>query len=71
MIVITESKLRFRAPVLGQQTRPIAEHYAGRRILATVDGQERVFVFDKETLPFDATEDEMIQAIEAELKRDE
>ena len=71
MIVITESKLRFRAPVLGQQTRPIAEHYAGRRILATVDGQERVFVFDKETLSFDATEDEMIQAIEAELKRDE
>ena len=71
MIVIVESKLRFRAPTLGQRTRPIAEHYHGRRIVAEVDGQKRMFFFDKETLPFDATEDDMIKAVEAELKRDE
>jgi len=36
-IYITESKIRFKAPQPGQQTRPIAEHYNGRRVLAVVN----------------------------------
>lgn len=62
-IYITESKIRFKAPQPGQQTRPIAEHYNGRRVLAVVNGQNETFFFKKEELPFDATEEQIEQTI--------
>lgn len=62
-VYIIESKIQFKAPQPGQQTRPCAEHYEGRRVFAEVDGVERLFRFTKEELAFDATEGEIEQAI--------
>jgi len=66
-IVIRESKIQFKNPQIGQPTRAIEEHYNGRRILANVDGEERMFRFKKDELPFDIDEEGMIQAIENRL----
>lgn len=62
-IYIIESKIRFKAQQPGQQTRPREEHYDGRRIFAEVNGEEQVFRFTKEELPFNATEEQIEQAI--------
>ena len=67
-IVLKESKLQFKNPVVGQPTRAIEEHYYARRIVAIVDGEERQFRFMANELPFAATEDEMIAAIKAQLE---
>lgn len=66
-IVIRESKIQFKNPQIGQPTRAIEEHYNGRRFLANVDGEERMFRFKKDELPFDVDEEGMIQAIENRL----
>jgi hypothetical protein len=63
-IFIKESKIQFRNPNIGQPTRAVEEHYNGRRIIADVDGEERVFRFKKEEMPFICDEDEMIELIE-------
>lgn len=63
-IFIKESKIQFKNPNIGQPTRAVEEHYNGRRIIADVDGEERVFRFKKEEMPFICDEDEMIELIE-------
>lgn len=63
-IFIKESKIQFRNPNIGQPTRAVEEHYYGRRIIAYVDGEERMFRFKKEEMPFICDEDEMIELIE-------
>lgn len=63
-ILIKESKIQFRNPNIGQPTRAVEEHYNGRRIIADVDGEERMFRFKKEEMPFICDEDEMIELIE-------
>ena len=63
-IFIKESKIQFKNPQIGQPTRAVEEHYNGRRIIADVDGEERVFRFKKEEMPFICNEDEMIELIE-------
>lgn len=63
-IILKESKIQFKNPVIGQPTRAIEAHYYARRITALVDGVERQFRFMANELPFDATEDDMILAIE-------
>jgi len=63
-IFIKESKIQFRNPNIGQPTRAVEEHYNGRRIIADVDGEERMFRFKKEEMPFICDEDEMIELIE-------
>jgi hypothetical protein len=63
-IFIKESKIQFRNPNIGQPTRAVEEHYNGRRIIADVDGEERIFRFKKEEMPFICDEDEMIELIE-------
>lgn len=69
-IIITNSSIQFKNPQLGQPTRAVKEHYYGRRIIALIDGEERMFRFRPNELPFDATEDEMIQAIEQRLQEE-
>lgn len=66
-IILKESKLQFKNPVIGQPTRAVEEHYYARRIVAIVDGEERQFRFTKDELPFLATEEDMIIAIENKL----
>jgi len=67
-IVLKESKLQFRNPIIGQPTRAVEEHYYARRIVAVVDGNERQFRFMANELPFTATEDVMIGAIESKIE---
>ncbi len=71
MILIKTSHIQFKNPKIGQPTRSVAEHYNGRRIVAEVEGKERLFRFKKEELDFDVDEDEMILAIEARLAEEE
>lgn len=63
-IIIKSSNIQFKNPNIGQPTRAIPEHYNGRRIIADVDGEERMFRFKKEEMPFICDEDEMIELIE-------
>ncbi|SHF13317.1 hypothetical protein SAMN02745784_02912 [Tissierella praeacuta DSM 18095] len=66
-IIIKESKIQFKNPQIGQPTRAIKEHYNGRRIVADIDGEERMLRFKKDEMPFVADEDDMILAIEQRL----
>lgn len=63
-IIIKRSNIQFKNPQIGQPTRAVEEHYNGRRIIADVDGEERMFRFKKEEMPFIVDEDEMIELIE-------
>jgi hypothetical protein len=67
-IFIKESKIQFRNPQIGQPTRAIEEHYNGRRIIADVNGEERMFRFKKEEMPFLIDEDGMINLIKQRLE---
>jgi hypothetical protein len=67
-IVLKESKLQFKNPVIGQPTRAVEEHYYARRIVAYVDGEEKMFRFMANELPFTSTEDDMISTITAQLE---
>ena len=66
-IIIKSSNIQFKNPNIGQPTRAIPEHYNGRRIIADVDGEERMFRFKKEEMPFIVDEDEMVELIEQRL----
>ena len=62
-IFIKSSNIQFKNPNIGQPTRAIPEHYNGRRIIAMVNGEERMFRFKKDEMPFLIDEDEMIELI--------
>lgn len=66
-IFIKESKIQFRNPQIGQPTRAVEEHYNGRRIIADVGGEERMFSFKKDEMPFVIDEDEMIELIKQRI----
>lgn len=66
-VFIKTSTIQFKNPQIGQPTRSIVEHYNGRRIMASVDGEEQLFRFTKDELAFDVTEDDMILAIQNKL----
>ena len=66
-IIIKSSSIQFKNPQIGQPTRAVEEHYNGRRIIAMVNDEERMFRFKKEEMPFIVDEDEMIQLIEQRL----
>lgn len=67
MIIIKSSNIQFKNPNIGQPTRAVEEHYNGRRIIADVYGEEKVFWFKGNEMPFICDEDEMILAIEQRL----
>ena len=66
-IIIKSSNIQFKNPNIGQPTRAVEEHYNGRRIIADVDGEERMFRFKKEEMPFVIEEDEMIAILEQKV----
>ena len=66
-IIIKSSSIQFKNPQIGQPTRAVEEHYNGRRIIVDVDGEERMFRFKKDEIPFVIDEDEMIELIEQRI----
>ena len=69
-IIIKSSNIQFKNPQIGQPTRAVEEHYNGRRIIADVDGEERMFRFKKEEMPFIVDEDEMIELIRQKIEEE-
>ena len=67
-IIIKSSNIQFKNPQMGQPTRAVEEHYNGRRIIAVVDGEERMFRFKKEEMPFICDEDGMIELIRQKIE---
>lgn len=70
-IIIKSSNIQFKNPQIGQPTRAVEEHYNGRRIIADVDGEERMFRFKKGEMPFLIDEDEMIELIRQKIEGEE
>lgn len=70
-IIIKSSNIQFKNPQIGHPTRAVEEHYNGRRIIADVDGDERMFRFKKEEMPFIIDEDEMITLIEQRIMEED
>ena len=70
-IIIKSSSIQFKNPQIGQPTRAIPEHYNGRRIIAMVNDEERMFRFKKEEMPFIVDEGEMIQLIRQKIEEEE
>lgn len=69
-IIIVSSNIQFKNPQIGQPTRAIPEHYNGRRIIVDVDGEERMFRFKKEEMPFLIDEDGMIELIRQKIEEE-
>ena len=69
-IIIKSSNIQFKNPNIGQPTRAIPEHYNGRRIIAMVNDEERMFRFKKNEMPFICDEDEMIQLIRQKIEEE-
>ena len=69
-IIIKSSSIQFKNPQIGQPTRAIPEHYNGRRIIADVDGEERMFRFKKEEMPFVIDENGMIELIRQKIEEE-
>jgi hypothetical protein len=69
-IIIKSSNIQFKNPNIGQPTRAVEEHYNGRKIIADVNGEERMFRFKKEEMPFICDEDEMIQLIRQKIEEE-
>lgn len=69
-IIIKSSNIQFRNPQIGQPTRAVEEHYNGRRIIADVNGEERMFRFKKDEMPFIVDEDEMIELIRQKIEEE-
>ena len=70
-IIIKSSNIQFKNPNIGQPTRAVEEHYNGRRIIADVNGEERMFRFKKEEMPFIIDEDEMVELIRQKIEEEE
>lgn len=69
-IIIKSSNIQFKNPQIGLPTRVIPEHYNGRRIIADINGEERMFRFKKDEMPFIADEDEMIELIRQKIEEE-
>ncbi len=70
MIIIKSSNIQFKNPQVGQPTRAVEEHYNGRRIIADVNGEERMFRFKKDEMPFICDENEMIELIRQKIEEE-
>lgn len=70
-IIIKSSNIQFKNPQIGQPTRAVEEHYNGRRIIADVEGEERMFRFKKDEMPFIVDEGEMIELIRQKIEKKE
>ncbi|QTD41540.1 hypothetical protein [Sporosarcina sp. Te-1] len=65
--------IQFKNPITGQPTKKVAEHYFGRRVVALINGEERMFKFTKDELPFEDTitelEDLIVQLVAKEAEK--
>ena len=68
-VIIKSARIQFKNPQIGGISRAVEAHYFGRNVTATVDGEEQMYRFKPDELPFDADENDMIAAIE--LKEEE
>ncbi|OMC83367.1 hypothetical protein [Viridibacillus sp. FSL H8-0123] len=68
-IEIVKTSIQFKNPIIGKPTLAIEEHYYARRITAIVDELERPFRFMASEIALDATEEDMIEAIEIQLNK--
>lgn len=66
-INIKSSVIQFRNPQIGQPTRAVVEHYYGRRVIANIDGTDQTYKFVPSELHFEATEEEIIMAINLKI----
>lgn len=62
-IIVKSSRIQFKNPQIGGVSRAVEDHYFGRNVTATVDGEEKHYRFKPDEIPFDADEDDMIVAI--------
>ena len=69
-IIIKSSSIQFKNPQIGQPTRAVEEHYNGRRIIAMVNDEERMFRFKKDEMPFIIDEDGMIELIRQKIEEE-
>ena len=70
-IIIKSSSIQFKNPQIGQPTRAVEEHYNGRRIIAMINDEERMFGFKKDEMPFVIDEDGMIELIRQKIEEEE
>lgn len=70
-IIIKSSRIQFKNPQIGGVSRAVEDHYFGRNVIATVDGEEKHYRFKPDEIPFDADEDDMIQVIEQREREQE
>ncbi len=62
-IVITNSKMQYKAND-GGVTRRIPEHFKKRTVVFEVDGEERRIFIDKDQLPREVSEEDIVAYIE-------
>lgn len=67
-IILTSSSVQFRSPQPGVATKAIQDHYVGRRVSASVDGEDRMFRFTAAELAFTASEEDIIAAIQGAIQ---
>ena len=67
MIQIKGSTVQFKNPETGLPTRRIVQHFYARNIMAIINDEERMFRFSSIELALDATEEDMIAAIENKI----
>lgn len=67
-IIILNSSVQFKNPILGQPSVACKDHYNGRSIRASIDGKEGLYWFDKEELPFAVNINEMTAAIKKKVE---
>lgn len=66
-IEIISTSIQFKNPTIGGTTRAVKEHYYARKIIASVDGEDRLFVFMKDEMQFIVEEADMIAAIKKKI----
>lgn len=69
MIIVKRSSIQFRNPETGQPTRSVEQHYDGRVITASLNGEETILRFKKNEMPFNVTEEEMVRIIGESLEK--
>ena len=70
MMFIKSSNIQFKSPVIGKPSRAVEEHYNGRSIIVSIDGEGQMFRFKASEMPFVIEEDEMIALIEKRISEE-
>lgn len=69
-VILVASSIQYRNPTVGQATLAIPEHYAGRRVTASVKGEEMQFRFGADELPLEASPEDIVSAIESRIEEE-